>query len=202
MKFINKKEENGVTTMSFIGAFIFPYIEILDFLNSSYSFFDKTEDNVKGTNKFTFDMDGTRYPIPKGELYKQPKRYGAGITGIKNKMFKGVPLTVCIITDTRRIEVSFDTEASKKVININGDILTEAEVEDTILDIVSKLEIYGTIMTEQSRTMDEIRKQLTAYVRDPEHNNTFHVGSTQWNIDEILQPPEKEDKTENEKEKG
>lgn len=192
MKFLSKKEENGITTVAYIGAFKLPYIEVLDFINSAASFFDKTGANAEYTNKFIFDADRNRTPVKPGELYKQPKSYGVGITGVKGNRLNSLELTVCAFTDTRRFEVSFNTEAGKAVIDDDGNFISEDTLMDTLLDIISKLEILGAVMSEQGYSMTAFKKALEAYVENPEKNDIISRGSSWFNIKKTLEPKQTE----------
>lgn len=196
MRIISKKEENGITTVACLGAFTFSFIEVLDLINAAASFMDKKGANAAHTNKFTFDADGTRYPVPTGELYRQPKRHGAGITGTKEAMLKSLEVTVCVIAGTRRIELSFATEESKKILNSDGEFMDEEEFTNTLVDFVSKLESLGCIMSEQGYSMNAFRKQLEGYAKDPEKYSKMERGSSWFSFDEILKPkqPEEENK--------
>lgn len=203
MKFLSKTETDDITKLAYAGAFRFPYIEALDLVNAAtINVFDKDKTYEGNAGKFTFDKDGTVYPIANGELYKQPLRYGVCATGTVKQFFQDLPITVSVFTDTKRLELSFNTKHAKNIVDENGELLTEDALIDLFLELISKIEIYGCIMSEQGYTMNAIKKQLDKYAKDPKENIVSR-GPSWFNLDKIFHPaeetaePQKEEKGEN-----
>lgn len=182
MKLLNIKEENGITTYVFQGAFKFVFGELLDLMNVlKSSFFDK---NPRGCC-YSFNENRECTLIPDGELYGQSESFGFRAVGTKHSSFNSVPVTVDCITNTRRIEVSMETRKANTILDENGEILSKEALTDAVLDFISKAEVLGQCLNEKNKTVNIIRRQIEEYVKDPSKKR-IEVGAAYFNIDEVL----------------